>query len=188
MKLLTVAVDSDGVICDLESAWLQWYRHHYDPTMTYEKFFDKWDIDQSVPAEVGMKVFDALSTGVFSRLKAYDGAIRALNELNEIANVYIVTSANGIPSAMADKANWYKQNVPFIDVKKQLVIMGDKSRFRADIMIDDRLKNITDFLHASPEGKGVYIRRYHGRNDIINDSRITEAPSLADAVKFLFPM
>lgn len=187
MALLTIACDSDGVVYDLETRWWLWYRSHRAPGdgTTKAQLFRQWDMAKSTP--MGNHVYDALDEpGFFSIGPAHRGALTWLKKLNDMAQLYIVTSASGKPQAMMDKAEWYQSRAPFLDINSQLVILNDKFRFKADIVIDDRLKNVTDFLDHNTTAHGFYIRRLHGRQDKIpRNYNITEVKGLGDVYKWI---
>jgi len=182
-----IAVDSDGIICDLEQGWLSWYRHHHDPKMTADKMFRSWDIHKNVL--IGTRVYHALAEeGFFSNLMGYRGQLHWLRELSKVANVYVVTSASGKPRAMMEKALWYDKHAPFLDLKHQLVILHDKHRFKCDALVDDRLHNLVLFLEENANRfrnpvQAFYVRRQHGRLDKV-PAIVNEVEGLADVYNY----
>ena len=186
-----VLVDSDGVVCDLESTWLRWYQLNHEPDMTAEKMFRAWHVDKHVGA--GEAVYDAFSSpSFFLSLKPYPDQLMWLEKLNQVADVVITTDCRGVPQAGYDKMMWYRFNAPFLDLSKQITLTGEKWMIKADAMVDDKLSNITKFKEqqsvcARYDGSscmGFYVRRSHGAEDVVDNLRIREVSGLQQVYEF----
>ena len=98
------------------------------------------------------------SPGFFENIIPIEGGIEVLEKLNREYEVLIVSSATEYPVSLTEKMNWIKRHCPFISWK-QVVLCGDKSVIKGDIMIDDHFKNLDYFegetyLFSSPHNMG----------------------------------
>jgi len=95
------------------------------------------------------KAFDDyyLSHDSYRDLKTIDGSIEAIRELSKNNDVFFVTSCihghreGEFARQYVDKFNWILENLPFIP-PKHFIATNIKSMFKADVIIDDRLKNL----------------------------------------------
>lgn len=99
--------------------------------------------------------------GIFSLMEPMDGAIDAVLKLQEVYDVYILSTAPWLnPSAWSDKLLWI-QNYFGIDEKnplyKRLILSHHKNLNKGTIIIDDRTKNGVEYF----EGKHIHF----GSND-----------------------
>ena len=67
--------------------------------------------------------------------------------------------ATEFPYSLTDKQLWLNDNFPFISWK-QVVLCGNKSLIKADIMIDDHFKNLDNF-----EGDTIMYIQPHNINN-----------------------
>jgi 5'(3')-deoxyribonucleotidase len=79
--------------------------------------------------------------GIFSRMKAIDGALEAFEKLNKHFDVYILSTAPWEnPTALNDKLAWIKQNIGDL-AKKRVIFSHNKHLNMGDYLIDDRTAN-----------------------------------------------
>ena len=89
--------------------------------------------------------------GIFSKMKPYEGAIEAYEELSKHYDVYILSTAPWQnPSAWSDKLEWVQKYLGDLAYKK-LILSHNKNLNIGDYLIDDRLAN------GASEFKGGHI-------------------------------
>jgi 5'-nucleotidase len=143
MRLKTIAVDLDTTLNNLEEVWIANYNRDYNDNLTPEDMV-VWNTAEIVKPECGKKIYDyLLEPNFFLNLDIKPNAREVMDQLNEDNEVYIVTAYHY--DTCADKARWVIKNLPFLDIRRQLVFMYDKFMFNADILIDDGAHNITAF-------------------------------------------
>lgn len=157
-----IAVDMDGVLADVYSQFILY--HEKDCGVRLE--MDKLD---------GLPEFEAFpngrqhanTRGFFRTVPVVEGSVDVLERLNHRYEVFIVSAALEFPTSLDDKRAWLDEHFPFIRWQ-QIVFCGSKEIVRADIMIDDHLKNLDrfvgdTFLFAQPHNRSVHTR--HRRVD-----------------------
>jgi 5'(3')-deoxyribonucleotidase len=119
MMKKTLYIDMDNVLVDFPSAFPKL------PKETLEAY--QTDLDE-VP-------------GIFSLMEPMEGAVEAFNELADLYDTYILSTAPWEnPSAWSDKLLWVKK---YLGDKayKRLILSHHKNLNDGEFLIDDRLKN-----------------------------------------------
>lgn len=158
---MRIAIDMDEVLADPIHKFIQLYnRDHQVPLDLIVK--PGTEIFQNVPEDINQKWFEYINEkGFFRDLPVIDGAVEAVQKLQENYEVYIVSAAMEFKNSLEDKFDWLQEHFPFISWK-QIIFCGEKI-VDVDIMIDDRIKNFADFkgrplLFTSPHN--VLITEY----------------------------
>lgn len=82
--------------------------------------------------------------GIFSKMRPMPGAVAAFNELCELFDTYLLSTAPWEnPSAWSDKLLWVKEYLGQ-GAHKRLILTHHKNLNRGDFIIDDRTKNGVD--------------------------------------------
>ena len=90
--------------------------------------------------------------GVFSLMAPLPGAIDAFNELSQLFDAYILSTAPwGNPSAWSDKLLWVKRHLGAA-AHKRLILSHHKNLNHGDFLVDDRTK------HGAGDFVGKHIR------------------------------
>lgn len=90
--------------------------------------------------------------GVFSLMAPLPGAIDAFNELSQLFDAYILSTAPWEnPSAWSDKLLWTKRHLGAA-AHKRLILSHHKNLNRGDFLVDDRTK------HGAGEFEGMHIQ------------------------------
>ena len=122
--------DMDNVLVDFQSAV-----PHLSPDVL-EEYKDNLD---EIP-------------GVFSLMAPLPGAIDAFNELSQLFDSYILSTAPwGNPSAWSDKLLWVKRHLGAA-AHKRLILSHHKNLNHGDFLVDDRIK------HGADKFVGKHIR------------------------------
>ena len=113
MKKKVIFVDMDGVLCDYEGHCRE--------------------------LGVGVDETDGIN-GFFLDLKPLPGALEAYRKLNEVHDVYILSTAPwDNVTALSDKNAWLKKYLP--EAYKRVIYTHHKNLCVGDYLIDDRTKN-----------------------------------------------
>ena len=90
--------------------------------------------------------------GIFSLMAPLPGAIDAFNELSQLFDAYILSTAPWEnPSAWSDKLLWVKRHLGDA-AHKRLILSHHKNLNRGDFLVDDRTK------HGARDFAGMHIR------------------------------
>ena len=137
---MILALDMDGPIVDLHGYWLNLYNNDYNDNLTVGQV-KEWDMTRLVKPECGVKIYDYFTMhGFFRHAPPVAGAVEAVRELNSLHRVYLVTSCPPGPG-LEEKCQWVAEHLPFLR-QGQIVIMEDKFRFEADVLVDDAPHNL----------------------------------------------
>ncbi len=118
----TLYIDMDNVLVDFPSAF---------PHLSEADHVQYEDRLDEVP-------------GIFSKMRPVPGAIAAFNELCELFDTYLLSTAPWEnPSAWSDKLLWVKEHLGQ-GAYKRLILSHHKNLNRGDFIIDDRTKNGVD--------------------------------------------
>jgi 5'(3')-deoxyribonucleotidase len=150
---MRIAIDMDEVLADPISKFIKLYNRDYGVPL--DTILDPGnEIYHHVPEHINNKWFDYINEkGFFRDLPVIDGSIEALKKLQENNEVYIVSAATQFPNSLIDKMDWLQEHFPFI-TWENIIFCGNKI-IKADVMIDDRIKNFAEFegrtlLFSSP--------------------------------------
>jgi 5'-nucleotidase len=167
-----VLVDMDGVLANV-----------------YHRFLEMHELDfgkrLSIQDIIGLKESEAFpnqikwinTPGFFRSIPVMQGSQEGLKRLNDHYEVVVVSMATEFPVSLTDKQLWLIEHFPFISWK-QVVFCGCKDLIQADIMIDDHLKNLDNFL-----GGTIIFSQPHNMNS--TDSRHKRVESWPEIEKLL---
>lgn len=137
-------LDMDDVMSDTGQAILDLYNHHFETKHSKVSLASNnlWEEEM---ASQYLTIRDQLhKPGFFANLDVMDGAVEVVKELNNKYEVYIASAAMEFPNSLKEKHEWLSQHFPFIHWKN-MILCGDKSILKGDILIDDHLKNLAVF-------------------------------------------
>lgn len=165
---MIVAVDVDGPIADLHTAWINRYNKDYKDGLV-ERDITTWDIHKYVKPECGHKIYDYLRMpDIYDDVKVSFGAKEGVEFLKQhgCRVVYLTAAPTGFSDA---KQHWLVRE-GFLDKSKytheDLVVAKDKSLIRAQVLIDDGPHNIETFpgmciVYDAPYNKDIKKPRYY---------------------------
>jgi 5'-nucleotidase len=152
MKKLTILVDLDSILANLDKKWYPaWNEKNGDDL--HPRRVTEWATHKFTKTKC-TGIYDLLNEpGFFRDLEPIPGGIDAIKALHEDGHrIVIITSApDDAPTAHHDKVQWVRQHLPFIG-KKDFIGTHAKDMFRADVLIDDGPHNIEAFRNANPAG------------------------------------
>lgn len=161
MKKLSIAVDLDSTLNNLDEHWiLRDYNQMYNDNLTAEDMV-RWETHTYVKPECGEKVYEILAQpGYFRNLGLKDPWTKeSFQWLYENFDVYIVSSCH--PETVADKVAWVKEHFPWFD-EKRFVACHHKGLICADLLIDDGPHNVIAFKQESLLVDAAYNRHISG--------------------------
>lgn len=147
-----IAVDMDGVLADVYSQFILYHEKDFGIRLEMDKL-------------VGLPEFKAFpngfrhanTKGFFRTVPLVPDSRDVLERLNRQYEVFIVSAALEFPASLDDKREWLNEHFPFIRWQ-QIVFCGSKEIVKANIMIDDHLKNLDKF-----EGDTFLFSQPHNR-------------------------
>jgi 5'-nucleotidase len=135
----TLAIDMDGVLADVLALFLDLDARDFGRRKTLE------DIEGVPELKAFERILDYLHRdGFFRGAPVVCDSQDVLYRLNQHYNVYIVSAATEYPKSLSEKQAWLNEHFPFI-TWQQMVFCGSKQIIRADLMVDDHLKNLDFF-------------------------------------------
>jgi len=149
---MLIAVDVDGVLCDLHTPWLELYNADWEDDLEAKDILS-WNIQEWVKPECGERIFDYLESRgdyLYGReTPMIPGSLQGIIRLRRCGHrVVFVSSCVG--EGMHDaKIQWLslrgylKKNVD--RTYADFVSASDKSLIRADVIIDDRPLTVKSF-------------------------------------------
>ncbi|MEH6703408.1 MAG: 5'(3')-deoxyribonucleotidase [Galbibacter orientalis] len=146
-------VDMDGVLAD---TYQQFFR--LESNITGKKI-EREDV-------IGVSEADAFpnylsyihKAGFFRDAPVIENAIEVMKKLNNVYDIFIVSSAMEFPNSLREKYDWLQEHFPFLHWK-QIILCGSKIPVQGDILIDDHFKNLdyfkkTTLLYTQPHNMG----------------------------------
>ena len=158
----------DGVLADVYSQFIRY--HERESGIRLE--IDRLD---------GLAEFEAFpngyrhvhTKGFFRTVPLVPGSRDVLEKLNRQYEVFVVSAALEFPTSLDDKREWLNDLFPFI-TWRQIVFCGSKEIVRADLMIDDHLKNLDKF-----EGDTFLFSQPHNRRILTMHRRVDSWEEIA---------
>jgi 5'-nucleotidase len=152
------AIDMDDVIADATQQFIDFTFLEFGIRLTKPDIVDK-SMKEVLPDHHERAAEFVHRLGFFRTLKVIEDSQDVLRELNDKHEILIVSAATEFPNSMGEKMYWLAEHFPFI-THKQVIFCGDKSHIKADIMIDDHVKNLVSFqgkpyLFSAPHNRGV---------------------------------
>lgn len=147
-----IAVDMDGVLADVYSQFSEWHERDFGvrPDLRSMDGIAEFEAFPNGRLHVNTK-------GFFRTVPVVTDSARVLEKLNRVCSIFIVSAAMEFPNSLDDKYEWLREHFPFI-TWRQIIFCGSKEAIKADIMIDDHLKNLDAF-----EGETFLFSQPHNR-------------------------
>lgn len=172
---LRIAIDMDEVMADSLSRHLQLYNDEFGAALCKQDLQGR-PLHLAVPEAHRRRIDEiALSDGFFWDLDVMPGCQEVIRELTKRYDIFIVTAAMEFPNSFLPKHAWLQEHFPFLDIRN-VVYCGDKSIVDADIMIDDRVRNLEQF-----QGMKILFSAPHN----LNEKRFLRVNSWAEVREML---
>ena len=157
--------DIDDVVADLLSEWLRWYNLDYDGCLT-PKDIHEWDLSKRVKQSCGIKIYDYLNNpAIYDNVKPIQYSLYGVNQLRQFG--YRVIFATATPRTTPyRKFDWLEEH-GFKPEMKDYIEIRDKSLLNGDILLDDKVENVSNF-----KGKGVLFNQPHNEYYLFPITRV----------------
>jgi len=151
---MIIAVDVDGVVCDLHIPWLARYNQDFNDILSKTDITD-WGIHKFVKPNCAEYIYRYLDDPtLYDDAPEISNAKLGIDGLRSLGHrvVFVTSSVNKVAGR---KLAWLREH-DFLDTKKNhqvdpdYVECHDKSLVRADVLIDDSLANVRGF-----SGRGI---------------------------------
>ena len=159
---LTILVDMDSIMVNLQKEWYRRYNADYDDNLTPDDILT-WDTHLYVKPECRRKIYSYFTPEMFRSLEPIDGAIGKIKKWKKQGHhVYIVSAP---PWGCADaKYEWMREYAPFI-TSRDIILAHPKFLVKGDVLIDDSPNNISKYRQAWPESK-IFTIAYAYNKDV----------------------
>lgn len=193
MRRLRVLVDADGVLGNFVGAFAAIIRRECGVEIG-EHDVTGWDIFAAIrhrfDDEKRWKLAKnlchtaAFSEGFHDLIEPYPGAVEGVRELEQHADVYIVTSPWHGPFWTYERDAWLKTH--FGIGRDRIVHTSAKHLCVGQALIDDRAENCQAWTDAHPSGIGIlWDRPWNADADIDGAVRMREWPAVVEMVEWL---
>jgi 5'(3')-deoxyribonucleotidase len=144
---MIIAVDADGVVCDLHTEWYRRYNRDYNDTLTLERVVG-WGLHEFVKPECGKDIYKYLSDpDLYDYIQPVAGAVEGVAALRALGHelVFVTACVYGMTD---QKARWFERfglcalNDGGRALPKDFFPTGNKNRVDAHLLIDDGAHNI----------------------------------------------
>jgi len=175
-------LDADGVFVDFVKGFLATIKEVTGKEFTEDQI-TQFDIGKALglSSEELAAVYAAFKPGFCRALEPIPGAIEAIQRLNVIADVYVVTSPlSAVPTWTSEREAWVKEHLGFHHSR---VIHGSaKHLVRGDFLVDDRAENCYAWNQAN-SGTAVIWKRPWNVNYPWLGHRFNEWPKLEKLIQ-----
>lgn len=190
---MILAVDVDGVICDLTTPWLSLYNKDWHDNLLPSDL-TSWNFEKQVLPEARPFFHSYLNDSVewiYANAPVIEGAKEGVAALREAgARVVFVTS--NVQGAMYSEKLDYLIRHGFLPAQKaqpDYVSAYDKTLIRATALIDDKPRNIEAFCEAGGYGF-IFDQTYNRKPTVLCNGRMTwqnimENKTLKELMEFL---
>ena len=148
-----LAIDMDEVLADTHQKFLTLYHRDHGIAMDIHQAPGR-ELHENLPEHLkGHWKIYINEKGFFRDIPPMADAIETVKILQSHYQVYVVSAAMEFRNSLEDKFDWLGEYFPFIPWTN-ILFTGDKI-ISADILIDDRIKNLAHFdgrklLYTSP--------------------------------------
>lgn len=154
--------DVDEVLADFQTPAFEVIRRITGRSYKPEDFVT-WDIFDVLSDEEMKAVGDALEApGFCSSLKPTPGAVEALWEIREYAEVYVVTSPQHNRHWVYERTEWLREH--FRIDKAHIIHTAAKYLVRGEVFLDDKPEHVANWSKENPDGHALLWHIPNTRN------------------------
>jgi 5'(3')-deoxyribonucleotidase len=179
VKPLVIACDVDDVCAAQLKEWFRRYGILSGDTQLTHETIRGWDLSTQVLPSWSARIYDILKhTDLYDKITPLDGALAGVQLLRDAGHRVVFVSACAVDS-MGPKVRWLQRHgfLPSGYAIPDFIAATSKYLIRADVLIDDHVKNVTEF-----PGRTILIRQPHNCEISWNGM---EADSLLDAAHLI---
>lgn len=156
MKRKLVAVDVDSVLADFATPMVDHINKMFGTSYSHEHVTDFYIEKNLIPQSESKRFWKSFGeeVRVHDILEPSEGAVEGLARIAAIADIFIVTSPLATsPTWVYDRDNWLMRH--FNINRNKIAHIHEKFRIRADVLIDDKLENISSWMSHNVGGTGI---------------------------------
>lgn len=163
-----VLVDVDGILADFVSVYLGTAtlvtgRKYTRDQVTTWKIEQALGLTEAETDEVTRGITRAGSVAAFPEIP---GAIEAVRELQEWADVYFVTSPwPGAPHWVSEREAWLRARFP--NMGRNVIHTAVKEVVSGDVLVDDNLDHVLKWAERHPQGTGILWETPYNRDAVM---------------------
>jgi len=152
-KRRRILIDVDEVLADFQTPAFDIINRLFGKSLTaYD--YEVWDLFELFTKEEGDAIRAEMGRpGVCASLKVRPGALDAVRELRDMADVHPVTSPFDSPTWVAERYAWLQEH--FQIPRRDVVFTESKYLVKGDALLDDRPDNITTWLKEHRRAVGM---------------------------------
>ena len=152
---LTIGVDVDGVLADQITGVLPRVKERHDVNLTYAEITE-WELPIK-NSNIAIEIVDAQrSRDYVLGMAVHEGAKRVLDSIHALHRIVVITARKG-EAGTTWTAEWLQRHrLPYDEVVS--ASEAKKSEHRTDVLIDDFIGNISEFL-TKTNGVGVLVKQ-----------------------------
>jgi 5'(3')-deoxyribonucleotidase len=175
--------DVDEVLADFQSPTFEIIGRLLKRQLT-QYDYDVWDVFSLFTKEEVELLFTEIERPGFCRsLKPLPGAIDAIKELRQIADVYVVTSPFHSETWVAERDAWLMEHFGF--TRKQIVHTSAKYLVEGDAFLDDNPSHVLHWKEEHPDGLAMLWHIPNTRKLPHDDVRVFTWERVIEEVKSL---
>lgn len=164
---MRILLDCDGVLSDFIGGVIPIINELLDTAYTpadVTVFSFAESLKLTVDQAVAVKRAIGSEPKLAARLPVLPGAVDGLRKLQEIAEIYIVTSSwDSNPTWEYDRKAWFKRH--FDLHHNRIIFAHDKQVCVGDVLVDDKTETLIAWRDAHPCGVAVQWQTPHNRLD-----------------------
>jgi 5'(3')-deoxyribonucleotidase len=142
--MLKIAIDFDSTLFPTMEKVLEFYNKRHGTSLELSQI-TTYNLSESLEAEVADELIELfVEKDVYTCLQPYKGAAKALKTLAEQGHeIYVATDTDARNLEWKEKL--LQEYFPFIP-KKNLLRIGNKALLNVDILIEDKMDNLTQIF------------------------------------------
>ena len=154
-----IAIDMDEVMADTMAHFLAKYNSNFGVGLKTEHFQGRhvFEVIEEAHRPEAREYFQ--QEAFFANIPVMPDSAEVIKALTGRFEVFITTAAMDVPNSFTAKFEWLQRHFPFIPTSN-IVFCGDKSIVLADYLIDDNLRQLTNF-----RGEGILFTAPHNVNE-----------------------
>jgi 5'(3')-deoxyribonucleotidase len=183
MSRLRIGLDVDGVIADMTTPacviMSEMLGRPFSPAEVV-----RWDFDHALPPEQRPLFWERMGVPGFCRaIPPYEGAVEAVRRLEEIADVYLVTSPLPCGQTWTHERDAWAQH-HFEIPRRRIIHTAAKHLVAVHMLIDDRPQNLSEWATEHPGCPVLWRQPYNAEHDILPEisSRLLHTDSWDDVI------
>lgn len=186
-----VLLDVDGVLCDFLRPAVTVMNRLLGTAVAVEQM-KSWHLFDAFDFTVSKEMQDACydewkKPGWCRALPVYPEAIEGVGRLQEIADVFIVTSPMNGPTWVHEREGWLQSHFGFS--RKNIVHTDAKFVCAGDILVDDKTENCAAWSRCHPDGIGVRWHQFTNRGlSYIDGPTVDSWAQVEDVLSLINPI